>query len=65
METPGTELARVANRLQLQILPVELEKFETEFLDNELRHTVFQVDDLNQDDWTCAKYRQKQIYNLI
>lgn len=50
METPGTELARVANRLQLQILPVELEKFETEFLDNELRHTVFQVDDLNQDE---------------
>jgi len=50
MKNPMTELTRIAEILQLQIDPIELQTFETEFLDQGLRHTVHQIDDLAIDD---------------
>jgi GT2 family glycosyltransferase len=50
MQSPEAELARVANKLDLQIDPIELEKFKTEFLSDELRHTVYQLNDLTLDE---------------
>lgn len=46
MELPEQELERIAEKLQLRLDLSELEKFKTEFLDQELRHTVYQLDDL-------------------
>jgi glycosyltransferase involved in cell wall biosynthesis len=50
MQSPETILARIAETLQLQIIPSELKIFETEFLDRNLRHTVYQVSDLALDE---------------
>ena len=46
IRSPEDELSRIAQKLQLQIDLVELEKFKLEFLDNELRHTFYQLSDL-------------------
>jgi hypothetical protein len=49
MQTPETELTRIANELQLSLNSVELQHFLLEFLDPELQHTVYQLDDLMHD----------------
>jgi len=46
MQSPEVELKRMAKRLQLQIDMPKLENFKTGFLDEELRHTVYQLNDL-------------------
>lgn len=46
MQTPEIELAKIASVLQLQINEAEFEKFKVEFLDQRLRHTVYQLEDL-------------------
>lgn len=46
MASPEAQLKRIAKALQLQIDSFELEKFKTEFLDPELQHSVFQLNDL-------------------
>jgi hypothetical protein len=46
IQSPDTELKRVAKEIQLQIDFTELEKYKNEFLREELRHTIYQVDDL-------------------
>ena len=46
MQSPDAELKRIAKKFQLQIIPSELIRYKTEFLDNELRHTIYQIDDL-------------------
>ena len=46
MQAPETELTRIAKELQLSINPDELQHFQLEFLDPELRHTVYRLDDL-------------------
>jgi hypothetical protein len=50
MQSPEAELTSIARKLQLQIDLPELEKFKTEFLDNRLRHTVYQPNDLISDE---------------
>lgn len=46
MLSPEKELGRIAKKFGLQINLPELEKFKTEFLDETLRHTVYQLDDM-------------------
>jgi hypothetical protein len=46
IQDPDRELARIANGLQLQINPDELEEFKAKFLDKGLRHTTYQIQDL-------------------
>jgi glycosyltransferase involved in cell wall biosynthesis len=48
LQSPDTELSRIASTLGLQINPIELEKFKEDFLDTGLRHAVFELDDLKQ-----------------
>jgi O-antigen biosynthesis protein len=50
IQAPEAELARIAKELQLFINMTELEKFKLEFLDRQLRHTVYQLDDLMSDE---------------
>jgi O-antigen biosynthesis protein len=49
MRSPETELTRVAHKLQLTIRAAELQEFQDEFLDHQLRHTIYQLDELMQD----------------
>ena len=49
MQTSETEIARMARELQLSINMNELEKFTMEFLDQKLRHTIYQLNDLMLD----------------
>lgn len=46
LERPAEELQRIARSLHLQRTPTDLETYEREFLDVELRHSRFQFDDL-------------------
>jgi glycosyltransferase involved in cell wall biosynthesis len=52
MQAPDRELNRIAKHLDLQIDPVELQRYKTEFLDQTLRHTVYEPNDLLMDN-TC------------
>ena len=56
MQSPEAELTRIAQGLQLQIDPLELEMFKTEFLDETLRHNIYQPEDL---------MREKSILPLV
>jgi glycosyltransferase involved in cell wall biosynthesis/GT2 family glycosyltransferase len=46
MQSPDRELNRIAKNLDLYIDPTELQSYKAEFLDNDLRHTIFTMDDL-------------------
>ena len=52
MQSPDHELGRIAKRLDLTIDPAELQRYKAEFLDQGLRHTVYELNDLMLDD-TC------------
>lgn len=52
MNAPERELERIAKCLALQIDPNELQRYKSEFLDEGLRHTVYNLSDLLLDD-TC------------
>ncbi|MFA7238508.1 MAG: glycosyltransferase [Sulfuricellaceae bacterium] len=52
MQSPDHELNRMAKHLDLEIDPTELQSYKTEFLDQKLRHTVYELNDLLLDD-TC------------
>ena len=52
MYAPERELERIAECLALQIDPKELQRYKSEFLDEGLRHTVYDLNDLVLDD-TC------------
>jgi hypothetical protein len=58
MQYPMLGLTRIAEILQLKIDPTELRIFETEFLDQNLRHTVYQVNDLALDDTVLSLTRE-------
>jgi O-antigen biosynthesis protein len=58
MQAPDVELGRVAEVLQLAIDTFELEKFKTEFLDAQLRHTVYHINDLAQDETALPLVRE-------
>lgn len=49
MLKPETELSRIANKLHLSIRAVELQDFQSEFLDHQLRHTIYQLNELTHD----------------
>lgn len=49
LQSPETELLRLAKGLNLTVDPAELEIFKHEFLDQELRHTVFKLEDMDLD----------------
>jgi O-antigen biosynthesis protein len=42
----GHELQRMADKFQLRVDPAEFERYQSEFLDERLRHTVFTYDNL-------------------
>jgi O-antigen biosynthesis protein len=46
MQAPDHELQRVAKYTGLEIDPAELQSYKNEFLDQSLRHTVYQLSDL-------------------
>ena len=46
MQSPESELKRMAKAFHLSITPSELKKFTDEFLDPTLQHTIYQIDDL-------------------
>ncbi|MFZ3221863.1 MAG: glycoside hydrolase family 99-like domain-containing protein, partial [Rugosibacter sp.] len=46
MQSPDAELVRIAKSLNLEIFPVELQNYKTDFLDQGLRHTTFELNDL-------------------
>jgi hypothetical protein len=48
--SPEREMHRIARDLRLHIEPLKAEKFKTEFLDEGLRHTVYQLQDLILED---------------
>lgn len=52
MHAPERELERIAERLALEIDPKELQSYKSEFLEEGLRHTVYDLNDLLLDD-TC------------
>ena len=49
MQSPDRELNRIAKYLELEIDPAELQSYKAEFLDEELRHTVYELNDLALD----------------
>lgn len=50
MQSPDDELTRVAKCIDLKIDPSELQSYKTEFLDQGLRHTVYDLNDLLSDE---------------
>lgn len=50
MSFPKHELYRMANRLNLKIDPAELQRYESEFLNEALRHSLHEINDLRADD---------------
>ncbi|MFA5924755.1 MAG: rhamnan synthesis F family protein [Methylococcaceae bacterium] len=52
MQSPDYELNRIAKHLNLKIDLTELQNYKAEFLDQGLRHTVYELNDLLLDD-TC------------
>jgi hypothetical protein len=50
MQSTDDELNRMAKYLGLEVDPVESEQYSTEFLDGELRHTIYDLNDLMLDD---------------
>lgn len=49
MQSPKRELERMAAQLDLAVDPAELESFEDQFLDQGLRHSVYELNDLSID----------------
>lgn len=50
IQDPDRELARIAHWANLKLDHLALEKFKLEFLDNELRHWDYQLDDFSLDE---------------
>jgi SAM-dependent methyltransferase len=51
VQAPGSELQRVAGRLNLVLDPAELQKYEREFLNAELQHSIHDTQDLSVGDF--------------
>lgn len=50
MESPESELKRVAKHLELEVDPAELQCYRSDYIDAELRHTAYDLNDLWSDD---------------
>jgi lipopolysaccharide biosynthesis protein len=64
MEAPDKELNRIAKEIDLKIDPAALFTYKTEFLDNGLRHTLYELDDLFLDD-KCPPIVQEVYKSLL
>lgn len=49
VEAPEVQIARMARALDLNVIPDEAARFQSEFMDQALRHTAYDPDDLAQD----------------
>ena len=63
MQSPDAELTRISKCLGLEIDPAELQSYKTQFLDNELRHTVYELNDLLLDN-TCPPI-VREVYTAL
>ena len=63
MKSPEYQLNRIANTFDLAIDPFQLEKYKTEFLDQGLRHTAYQPNDLLLDD-ACPPL-VREVYDVL
>jgi GT2 family glycosyltransferase len=61
IQSPDHELNRIAKSLDLEVSPVELQSYKTEFLDQRLRHTVYELNDLLLDDRCPPLVRENYI----
>jgi lipopolysaccharide biosynthesis protein len=50
IQSPERELERIAAQLALTVDPVEMERYRHEFLDEKLRHTRYEPEDLQQEE---------------
>ncbi len=63
MQTPEVELDRIANELQLPIDVAELQRFQLEFLDPGMQHTVYGLDELMRD--TTSPPLLREVYSSL
>ena len=63
MQSPDIEVTRVAKCIDLEINSTELKNYKTEFLDEELHHNIYHLNDLLQDN-TCPHIVQ-EIYSAL
>ncbi len=64
MQSPDHELLRIAECVGLTINPTELQIYKSEFLDPELRHTIYELKDLLLDD-SCPPIVQEMYADLL
>jgi hypothetical protein len=64
MQSPDHELSRIAKHLELEIDPKELQNYKTEFLDEELRHSFYDLNHLLLDD-ACPPLVQEVYSDLL
>lgn len=63
MQSPEFEVNRIAESLECEIDPTELRIYQYEFLDKNLRHTVYGLDEL-QNDEACPPL-VREMYNTL
>ena len=63
LQSPNEELKRIAECLALEIAPLELKKYTEEFLEPALRHTVYDLSDLQADE-NCP-HIVREIYSSL
>jgi len=63
MQSPEVEINRVARELDLEIDEAELQSYRSQFLDEALRHTIYELKDLSVDD-TCPPL-VREIYTSL
>jgi hypothetical protein len=62
MQAPENELTRISGELRLPINTTELQIFRQEFLDHDLQHTVYELDDLRRDN---APIPVQEVYSSL
>ena len=63
MQNPATELTRMAEKFHFTVDTAELQKFQDEFLDHRLQHTVYRLNDLLRD--TKALPLVQEVYSSL
>lgn len=63
MQSPEFEVNRIAKCLDFEIDPAELQIYQSEFLDENLRHTVYELNDLLIDD--ACPHLVREIYSVL
>ncbi|MDF0606827.1 hypothetical protein HZU77_014375 [Neisseriaceae bacterium TC5R-5] len=63
MQSPDKELTRISKAFGLKINALELENYKNEFLDQDLRHTKYPLEDLSLDNSCPALVRE--IYSIL